>query len=107
MGPAKKSPIRQMVLPRVVANFNWLVGQKKRLGRRYESYWYSTEKGEWTKHEGWPVEPTEWRKLKGWVVRRKFPPSAATRLTFAADVNHLFREIYPLFAFVSSPRWKS
>ena len=72
MGPAKKSPFRLIVLPRVEANINWLAGQKK-LGRRYESYWYSTEKGEWTKHEGWPLGPDEWKKLKGWVVRRKFP----------------------------------
>jgi uncharacterized protein (TIGR02453 family) len=107
MGSAKKSPLRQVVEPRVVAQPQWLVRQKKRLGRRYESYWYSTEKGEWTKHAGWPVEPTEWKKLKGWVVRRKFPPSAATRPTFVADINRLFRDLYPLFSFVSSPRWSS
>jgi hypothetical protein len=83
------------------------VKQKKRLGRRYESYWYSTEKGEWTKHAGWPLESTEWKKLKGWVVRRKFPSSAATRPTFVAAVNRLFHDVYPLFTFVSWPRWKS
>jgi uncharacterized protein (TIGR02453 family) len=107
MEPTKKSLIQQMVLPRVVANSNWLAGQKRHLGRRYESYWYSTEKGEWTKHAGWPLEPTEWKKLKGWVVRREFPPNAATSPTFVADINRLFRDVYPLFAFVSSPRWKS
>jgi uncharacterized protein (TIGR02453 family) len=103
MGPAKKSPFRLIVLPRVEANLNWLAGQKKRLGRRYESYWYSTEKGEWTRHRGWPLTPEEWRKLKGWVVRRKFPPSAATRPKFVADIGRLFREVYPLFEFVCSP----
>jgi uncharacterized protein (TIGR02453 family) len=106
MGPAKRSPIRQMVLPRVAANSNWLVGEKKRLGRRYESYWYSTEKGEWTKHTGWPLEPKEWEKLKGWVVRRKFFPSAATRPAFVADIARLFHDVYPLFAFVTSVRWR-
>jgi uncharacterized protein (TIGR02453 family) len=107
MGSAKKSRLTQVVQPRVASHPDWLARQKKRLGRRYESYWYSTEKGEWTKHAGWPLESTEWKKLKGWVVRRKFSPSAATRPTFVADISRLFRDVYPLFAFVSSPRWKS
>jgi uncharacterized protein (TIGR02453 family) len=106
MGPAKNSPFRQMVHPRVAANSGWLAGQKRRLGRRYESYWYSTEKGEWTKHPGWPLAPAEWEKLQGWVVRRKFPASAATRPRFVADISRLFRDVYPLFTFVSSPLWK-
>jgi len=107
MGPAKKSQLRQMVLPRVVANPNWLARQKKRLGRRYESYWYSTEKGEWTKHEGWPLGPAEWEKLQGWVVRRKFSPSAAALPGFVAVIDHLFRDVYPLFSFVSSTVWNA
>jgi hypothetical protein len=96
-----------MVLPRVAANPNWVARQKSRLGRRYQSYWYSTEKGEWTKHEGWPLGPEEWKKLQGWVVRRKFPQSAATLPRFVTDIDHLFRDVYPLFTFVSSPRWKA
>jgi uncharacterized protein (TIGR02453 family) len=107
MGSAKKSPLTQMVQPRVASHAQWLVRQKKRLGRRYESYWYTTEKGEWTKHAGWPLEGADWKKLQGWVVRRKFPPSAATRPAFMADLNRLFRDVYPLFAFVSSASWKS
>jgi uncharacterized protein (TIGR02453 family) len=107
MGPAKTSPFKHMVLPRVVDNLNWLKGKKRRLGRRYESYWYSTEKGEWTKHQGWPLAPEEWKKLHGWVVRRKFSSSAATRPKFVSEANHLFRDVYPLFEFVSSPSWKS
>jgi len=107
MGSAKKSRLTQVVQPRVTSHPQWLVRQKKRLGRRYESYWYTTEKGEWTKHTGWPVESTEWKKLQGWVVRRKFSTTAATRSTFVAEIHRLFRDVYPLFAFVSSPRWKS
>jgi uncharacterized protein (DUF2461 family) len=107
MGSAKKSPLTQVVQPRVAAHAQWLVREKKRLGRRYESYWYTTEKGDWTKHAGWPVDSMEWKKLQGWVVRRKFPPSAATRSTFVADINRLFRDVYPLFTFVSSSSWKS
>ena len=107
MGPAKKSPIRQIVLPRVMANPKWLARQKKRLGRRYESYWYSTEKGEWTKHEGWPLGPAEWEKLQGWVVRRKFSQSAAALPGFVAVIDRLFRDVYPLFSFVSSTVWNA
>jgi len=107
MGPRKNSPVRQIVLPRVAANPNWLPKQKKRLGRRYEGYWYSTEKGAWTKHEGWPLGPAEWEKLQGWVVRRKFPQSAATRPGFIKDIGRLFRDVYPLFSFVSSANWKA
>jgi uncharacterized protein (TIGR02453 family) len=106
MGSAKKSRLTQEVQPRVESHPEWLARQKKRLGRRYESYWYSTEKGEWTKHAGWPLESTEWKKLKGWVVRRKFPPSAATRPAFVADIAQLFRDVYPLFVFVTSLRWR-
>ena len=107
MGSAKKSRLTQVIQPRVASHAKWLVKQKTRLGRRYESYWYSTEKGEWTKHTGWPVESTEWKKLQGWVVRRKFSSSAATRSTFVAEIHRLFCDVYPLFAFVSSPSWKS
>ena len=107
MGSAKKSQLTQMVQPRVASHPEWLVRQKKRLGRRYESYWYSTEKGEWTKHAGWPVDSTEWKRLKGWVVRRKFPPGAAARPAFVAEISRLFRDVYSLFMFVSSPHWKS
>ncbi len=106
VGPARKSPLRQTVLPRVAANPKWVPQQKKRLGRRYESYWYSTEKGEWTKHVGWPLEPAAWEKLRGWVVRRKFPQGAATRPKFVMDVAQVFREVYPLFSFVSSINWE-
>jgi uncharacterized protein (TIGR02453 family) len=107
MGRVKKSHLKQTVLPRVAANSKWFARQRNRLGRRYESYWYSTEKGEWTKHQGWPLGSEEWKKLQGWVVRRKFTPSAATRPRFVADTNRLFRDVYPLFEFVSSPRWKA
>ncbi len=107
MGPAKKSPIRQIVLPRVIANPKWVPKQKKRLGRRYESYWYSTEKGQWTKHQGWPLNPAEWERLQGWIVRRKFPQSAATLPRFVKDIDRIFRDLYPLFSFVSSANWKA
>lgn len=79
----------------------WCARQKRRLARRYESYWYSMEKGEWTKHNGWPVAPEEWQKLNAWVVRCKLSLSAVTRPSFLKDVAVIFRQVYPLFQFVT------
>jgi uncharacterized protein (TIGR02453 family) len=81
---------------------SWCARQKRRLARQYGSYWYSMEKGEWTKHNGWPVTPEEWKKLKGWVVRRKLSIGAALRASFPKDVAVIFRQLHPLFQFVSS-----
>jgi hypothetical protein len=82
------------------ANPRWLAQQKKRLSRRYESYWYSTEKGEWTKHAGWPPGES-WKKVKAWIVRRKLSTAAATSSAFARDLSKMFRELYPLLRFTS------
>jgi uncharacterized protein (TIGR02453 family) len=79
----------------------WCARQKRRLARQYESYWYSMEKGEWTKHDGWPVTSEEWQKLKAWVVRRKLPLSAAVRPSFPKEVAVIFRQVHPLFRFVT------
>jgi hypothetical protein len=79
------------------------VQQKKRLGRRYESYWYSAEKGEWAKHDGWPMNPGDWKKIHGWVVRRKLAPAAATRGSYPRDVVKIFRDLFPLLRFTSLP----
>jgi hypothetical protein len=59
------------------------------------------EKGEWTKNEGWPVTPQEWKKLKAWVVRRKLSTSAAVKPSFPKDATAIFRQVYPLFQFIS------
>jgi uncharacterized protein (TIGR02453 family) len=96
----KESALAQIAEGRLQANPRWLAQQKKRLSRRYESYWYSTEKGEWTKHAGWP--PGEnWKKVKAWIVRRKLSTAAATSSAFARDLSKMFRELYPLLRFTS------
>ena len=106
-GKRKESTIALVAQPRVLANPKWLWQQKKRLARKYESYWYATEKGEWVKHPGWPTDAENWKKLAAWIVRRKFPPAAATRGGFAGEATKVLREIYPLFEFTSSAEWKS
>lgn len=94
----KESPLALIAEPRLVKNPRWLAQQKKRLSRKYESYWYRTERGEWTKHSGWPAGE-DWKKLKGWVVRRKLGSAAATRGGFPRDLSKVFRELYPLLRF--------
>lgn len=97
----KESALGQIAEPRVLAHSKWVAQQKKRLGRRYESYWYSAIKGEWTQHDGWPTELEDWKKLQGWVVRVKLKPAAATQVSFPRDLTKIFRELYPLLRFTS------
>jgi len=102
-GKRKDSTIALIAEPRVNADSGWVVKQKKRLGRRYESYWYTTVKGEWTKHEGWPTATEDWKKILAWIVRRKFAPSVATRASFPREAAKVFRDLYPLLRFTSLP----
>jgi len=95
----KDSAWAQIAEPRLQANPRWPAQQKKRLSRRYESYWYSTEKGAWTKHSGWPVQ--DGKKLQGWIVRRKLTPLAATRNAFPRELSKIFRDLFPLLRFTS------
>jgi hypothetical protein len=60
-------------------------------------------KGEWTKHEGWPVEPEDWKKILAWIVRKKMKPAEATRANFRAELVRVFRDVYPLLKFTSVP----
>ena len=105
-GQGKESRLARLARPRATEYAAWLEQQARKLRPRYESYWYSTEKGEWAKHNGWPTRPDDWKKMKGWVVRRKMSPRAATRASLLADVGRIFREVFPLYQFVSSAKWK-
>jgi len=103
-GPKRKeSSLALVAEPRVLAEPKWVTKQKQRLGRKYDSYWYTTEKGKWTKHQGWPVHPENWKKIQGWIVRRKMAPGAATKSGFPKELAKIFREVYPLLKFISIP----
>lgn len=102
-GKRKESALALIAEPRVTANPKWLAQQKKRLQRKYESYWYTTEKGEWTKHESWPTDAADWKRIQAWIVRRKMSPAAAIRAAFTKDVIKAFRDVYPLLKFTSIP----
>lgn len=102
-GKRKESVLATIGQPRAEAEPGWVAKQKKRLGRRYESYWYTTQKGEWTKHSGWPAAPGNWDRILAWIVRRKMTPAAATRASFPRDLIKVFRELYPLLRYTSLP----
>jgi uncharacterized protein (TIGR02453 family) len=105
-GQGRDAPLIRLGRARAIESSGWLARQKRRLGSKYESYWYSSEKGQWTKHKGWPVEPGEWKKLKGWVVRRKLGHATLVGPGFVREVEKIFREVYPLLPFTSSTDWK-
>ena len=102
-GKRKESVLALIGQARVQAEPGWVSKQKKRLSRRYESYWYTIEKGEWTKHPGWPVAPESWNKILAWIVRRKLSTAAAMQTSFPRDIVKIFRDLYPLLRYTSLP----
>src|SRR3972149_3309560 len=55
----RKSWHGPLAAPRAFGQARGLERQARRLRRRYESYWYSMEKGEWKQNRGWPVQPEQ------------------------------------------------
>jgi uncharacterized protein (TIGR02453 family) len=99
----KESTLALIAEPRAMEDSAWVLKQKKRLARKYESYWYTNVKGEWTQNHGWPRTCEDWKKILAWIVRRKFTRAAATRPLFSKDVSRVFRDLYPLVQFTSLP----
>jgi uncharacterized protein (TIGR02453 family) len=99
----KESSLAQIADVRVLAQPKWLALQKKRLSRRYESYWYSVDKKEWKEQSGWPVVPDDWARLQAWIVRRKLNEKEATSAAFPANIAKIFRDLYPVLKFTSLP----
>jgi uncharacterized protein (TIGR02453 family) len=97
----RESLLALVAEPRVAAKPKWMGQQKRKLGRKYESYWYANVKGEWTKQEGWPEPVEDWKKIRAWIVRKKMSCAAATRNGFSAEVGKVFRDLYPLLEFTS------
>jgi uncharacterized protein (TIGR02453 family) len=106
-GAGRTAPLVQFGRVRGGENAKWLARQKTRLGRKFDSYWYSAQKGQWTKHKGWPVEPENWKKLQAWIVRRRFSPAAASHHRFHNEAAKIFKDVYPLLQFASSSKWKA
>jgi len=105
-GDKKGGKLAELAAPRALKQSAWLAKQKKQLSRKYESYWYAHEKGDWKQREGWPLTPDDWKRIRGWVVRRKLPTSVATKPQFANEILRTFRDLYPLYAFTSREKWR-
>ena len=103
-GPKRKeSSLALIAEPRILGKPKWVADQKRRLGKKYDSYWYAMKKGNWAKHEGWPVRVEDWKKIQGWIVRRKMKPTVAMQSNFPSELVRIFREVYPLLKFTSIP----
>lgn len=104
---SRQSAMASVCVPRAIENLGWLDRQRKKFAGKYDSYWYASEKGAWTKHSGWPRDAREWKKAKGWIVRRKLRPSAALRPACPREIEKTFRELFPLYSFSCLQKWKS
>jgi uncharacterized protein (TIGR02453 family) len=104
-GGERDSRLVRLAAPRALANLKWLAAQARRLGRKYDSYWYCSEKGDWRQRMGFPLTADDWQRIRGWVVRKKWRPAAALRAAFAQDAAKVFSEVFPLYRFLSSDRW--
>lgn len=102
----RNSVMALVCLPRAAKNLGWLERQRKKFARKCESYWYSSEKGKWTKHPDWPRDAREWERAKGWIIRKRFKPSAAMRSSFVREVEEIFNEIFTFYSFSCLAEWK-
>ncbi len=98
-GASPRSALRSTGAARAADNAEWLKRASRHLARRYESYWYATRKGAWTKQAGFPGKPEDWEWLRGLVVRRRMSATAALRRSFVRDVAKVFEDLFPLYRF--------
>jgi uncharacterized protein (TIGR02453 family) len=77
---------------------------------RYQTYWHREEGKDWVRHPGLPRSKNDWSTLQAWIVRKVFSPRARglASAEFASQVEQIFAQLYPLYAFSSSasPRWQ-
>ncbi len=108
-GGRRDSTLVRVGRTRATQSRPWLRRQKRRLGGRYDCYWYRTEKGTWTKTNGFPATAEDWGRLQALVVRRRFSPRTASAERFPKDAMRVFRDVFPLYRFTciadsASPR---
>ncbi len=102
-GGRRDSTLVQVGRARAAQGRAWLGRQKRRLARKYDCYWYRTEKGEWTRCPGFPVAADDWARLQALIVRREFSPRAAAAPRFVKDVIGVFRDVFPVYRFTCLP----
>jgi len=108
----EKSALETVFRPRFKSHravFDRLLQNIVRKGR-YETYWHRQEKGDWARHAGLPRRDEDWLTLQAWVARKVFTPQArgVVSSALAGQVERIFRDLYPLYIFNSSPnpKWR-
>jgi uncharacterized protein (TIGR02453 family) len=71
--------------------------------KRYQTYWHRQQASEWVQHSGLPRRDADWQTLQAWIVRKVYLPNsrAVAAPAFAADVERIFKDLYPLYVFTS------
>ncbi len=105
-GAKRLSRLRSAIAPRAVEEAAWLGRQARRLGRRYQSYWHTTEHGDWVKVPGWPGGEKDWKRVQAWIVRQVLSHAAAMRPGFDREVIRVLRDLYPVFRFATASHWE-
>lgn len=97
----RHSALARLLKPRRASNPQPLERFVRRLSRKYEMYWYATERGAWTQHPDVPRSEKDWKHCRAWVVRKQFPTERRQLRSagFAQEVARIFRELFPLYAF--------
>lgn len=104
-GARRLSRLRTLIAVRALEHGEWLARRARRLRRRYQSYWHTTQHGDWVQVPGWPAGDADWKRVQAWIVRRVLSHSAAMRPGFDREVIRIFRDLYPLFRFATSEEW--
>ncbi len=102
---SKTGALPRVFRPRLETHFEqlqrWLAVHIS--ARRYNCYWYRSEKKRWVKTDGLPHSVADWKRLEGWVIRKVFraahPGLASASL--AHEVKLTFERLFPLYAFTS------
>ncbi len=97
----RHSALARLLKPRRASNPQLLERLVRRLSRKYEMYWYATERGAWTQYPGAPRSEKDWKRCRAWVVRKRFPSERQQLRSagFTREVARIFRELFPLYAF--------
>jgi len=103
-GGARDSTLRRFGRLRGPQSGAWLARESRRLARRYDSYWYATEKGRWTRHSGFP-RPEDWQAVRGLVVRRRVSRADAVKPGFLGAVVRVFEDLMPLYRLTAFPEF--
>jgi len=89
--------------------FGWLLEETVR-SKRYQTYWYRHESGDWAQHSGLPRRHEDWQTLHAWIVRKVYEPSSRVLAgpAFASHVERIFKDLFPLYLFSSDSgaKWR-